>query len=126
MKVFLYTTAVEKVARLVKQALEPAVPKGILETYRSASRFARRLRQPKDDFTIVVLLLGSPEDFLDLLTIRHLLRGVRTIVIVPDTQEETIAMAHRLRPRYLTYIDGDFTGLSTVVYKMVDGYSKRA
>jgi len=126
MEVFLYTTAVENMARLVKQALEPAVPEGILETYRSASRFARRLRQPKDDFTIVVLLLGSPEDFLDVLAIRHLFRGVRTIVVVPDTQDETIAMAHRLRPRYLTYIDGNFSGLSTVVEKMVEGYSKSA
>jgi hypothetical protein len=126
MKVFLYTTAVERVARLVKQALELAVPEIFLETYRSASNFARRLRQPKDDLTIVILLLADAEDFLDVLAMRHLFRDVRMIVIVPDTQDETIAMAHRLRPRYLTYIDGNFSGLSTVVDKMVAGYTKNA
>jgi hypothetical protein len=124
MKVFLYTTAVEKVARLVRQAIESAIPEGTLETYRSPGNFAQRLRQPKDDLTIVVLLLASSEDFLDVLAIQHLFRDVRTIVVVPDTQEETIAMAHSLRPRYLTYIDGNFSGLSTVVDRLVEGYAQ--
>jgi hypothetical protein len=108
----------------VKQALQPAVPEGTLETYRSARSIEERLRQPKDDLTIVVLLPGTPEDFLDLLTISDLLSRIRTIIVLPDTKAETIAIAHRLRPRYLTYIDGNLSGLSTVVEKMAEGISQ--
>lgn len=121
----MYTTAAEKVARQVKQALEPSIPEGILETYRSASNFQQRLRQPKDGRTIVILLLARPEDFLDVLAMRHLFRDALTVVVVPDTEEETIAMAHLLRPRYLTYIDGNFSGLSTVIDKMIGGYAQQ-
>jgi hypothetical protein len=123
-KVFLYTTAVEEVAESVRQAIAPAVSGGRLEVYRSAGNLARRLRQPKDDLTIAILLFGTSEDFLDVLAIQHLFRDVRTIVVVPDIRVETIAMAHRLRPRYLAYIDGNLSGLSTVVDKMAEVYAR--
>lgn len=118
MKLLLYTTASQGVAEQAKMVLEPSVPDGDVEVYRTINELSRRLRQPKDDLTIVVLLLASREDVLDLLAIRHLFRNVRIILVVPDLEDATIALAHRLRPRYLSYIDGNFSGLATVVNRM--------
>ena len=118
MKLLLYTTASQRIAERAKTVLEPSVPEGDVEIYRTINEFSRRLRQPKDDLTIVVLLLASREDVLDLLAIRHLFRNVRIILVVPDLEDETIALAHRLRPRFLTYINGNFLGLATVVSRM--------
>jgi hypothetical protein len=47
-------------------------------------------------------------------------RDVRIILVLPDTEEQTIAMAHRLRPRFLTYIDSNIAALGTVVSKMCE------
>jgi len=124
MKLFLYTTASQGVAEQVRTVLQSSVPEGGIEVYRTINDLSRRLRLPKDDATIVVLLLASREDVLDLLAIRHLFRNVRIILVVPDLEDETIALAHRLRPRYLSYIDGNFMGLSTVVNKMFEGYDQ--
>jgi hypothetical protein len=57
------------------------------------------------------------------LNIKHLFRNTRVILVVPDLSEETIALAHRLRPRYLTYVDGNFPALQTVVDKMREKYA---
>jgi len=122
MKLLLYTTASPRVAERAKTVLEPLVPEGDVEIYRTINALSRRLRQPKADLTIVVLLLASREDVLDLLAIRHLFRNVRIILVVPDLEDETIALAHRLRPRFLSYVDGNFPGLATVVNRMSEAY----
>ena len=122
MKVLLYSTASEAIVERAKTVLQSSVSDGI-EVYRTINDLSLRLRWAKDT-AIVILLVGNREDFLDLLAIRHLFRNIRIIVVVPDTEHETIAMAHRLRPRYLTYIDGNFLGLSAVVNKMSEGYAQ--
>jgi len=122
MKVLLYTTASEGIVERAKTVLQSSVSDGI-EVYQTINDLSLRLRGAKDT-AIVILLVGNREDFLDLLAIRHLFRNIRIIVVVPDTEHETIAMAHRLRPRYLTYIDGNFLGLSAVVNKMSEGYAQ--
>ena len=123
MKLLLYTTASQGVAERARTVLEPIVPEGDVEIYRTINALSRRLRQPKADLTIVVLLLASREDVLDLLAIRHLFRNVRIILVVPDLEDETIALAHRLRPRFLSYLDGNFPGLATVVNRMSEAYA---
>lgn len=121
MKLLLYTTASQGVAEQAKMVLKESVPDGDIKVYRTINDLSRRLRQPKDELTIVVMLLAIREDVLDLLAIRHLFRNVRIILVVPDLEEETIALAHRLRPRFLSYIDGNFSGLATVVNRMSQG-----
>jgi len=123
MEVLLYTTAPEGIGARARTALQASVSDGIIEVYRTINDLSVRLRRTNDE-AIVILLVGKREDFLDLLAIRHLFRNIRIIVVVPDTKHETIAMAHRLRPRYLTYIDGNFLGLSAVVNKMSEGYAQ--
>ena len=122
MKVLLYSTASEAIVERAKTVLQSSVSDGI-EVYRTINDLSLRLRGAKDT-AIVILLVGNREDFLDLLAIRHLFRNIRIIVVVPDTEHETIAIAHRLRPRYLTYIDGNFLGLSAVVNNMCEGYAR--
>ena len=124
MKLFLYTTASQGVAEQVRTVLQSSVPEGGIEVYRTINDLSRRLRLPKDDPTIVVVLPASREDILDLLAIRHLFRNVRIILVVPDLEDETIALAHRLRPRFLSYIGGNFSGLATVVDRMFGSYDQ--
>ena len=123
MNVLLYTTAQEGIVERAKTVLQSSVSDGSIEVYRTINDLSLTLRGAKD-MAIVVLLVGNREDFLDLLAIRHLFRNIRIIVVVPDTEDETITMAHRLRPRYLTYIDGNFLGLSAVVNNMCEGYAR--
>lgn len=40
---------------------------------------------------------------------------VKTILILPDNEPETIKTAHALRPCYIKFMDGHFNDVATVV-----------
>ena len=89
------------------------------ETYRTIGSLAHRLRQPRYDATIAVLLAANREDLYDLLSIRDLFRGISIILILPDRNADTIAKGHKLRPRFLTYKDSNFGAITAVLGKML-------
>jgi hypothetical protein len=45
--------------------------------------------------------------------------AVRLVLVLPDEEDETIALAHGLRPRFVTYADGDYSELREVLQKML-------
>lgn len=67
-----------------------------------------------------VLLAATRKDFNDILTIPDLLNDVHIILIIPDRDKQTIAQAHTLRPRFLSYTDSDFQDVAAVLEKMID------
>ena len=106
----------------LKTHLMPFVPKGKIEVFRSLDNFSQRLKLPAQPQSIAVLAPGSRQDLQEILSRIDLLRDLRIIVIAPDHEAETTAIAHQLRPRYLTYLNGDFGVLAAVLRKMVRSY----
>jgi hypothetical protein len=98
------------------------LPKERIEVYRTFDNLSQRLKHPAQGESIAVLAPGSRQELREILSRRDLLRGLRTIVIAPDHEAETTAIAHQLRPRYLTYLNGDFGVLAAVLRKMVTGH----
>jgi hypothetical protein len=119
MNLLLYTTAAEGIGARLQRTIETLVPKEKLEVSWTLDRLSCRLRQPKDDFTIAVLLAASRNDLADILSIHDLLCDIRIILILPDRENDTIAWGHSLQPRYLSYIDSDFTDVAAVLGKMM-------
>jgi len=99
--------------------IERVVPKEKIEIYRSIGSLALRLRQPLDSSTIIVILAFNREELLNISSVRDLLTDVRLILIIPDRKQETLSMAHSLCPRFLSYIDDDFTDIVAVLDKML-------
>jgi hypothetical protein len=121
MNLFLYAPVPKEVWKRVMSELELIVPQGSIQLYRTVENLSFGLRTtPKQDLTIAILLIGTQEDLFELLPLSPLLRDVRIILVLPDTEEKTIAMAHRLRPRFLTYIDSNIAALGMVVSKMCE------
>jgi hypothetical protein len=120
MKLFLYAPVGREVRERVMGVLKTIVPEGSIQICWTIHNLCRSLQTPKQDLTITVVLAGSPKDLFELLPLRPVFRDVRIILVLPDTEEQTIAMAHRLRPRFLTYIDSNIAALGTVVSKMCE------
>ncbi len=89
-----------------------------IEVYHSFGHLSERLRKPVQENSIGVLAPGGREELLQLLSRRDLLRDIPTVLIAPDQQVETISIAHQLRPRFLTYHNGDFADLAAVLRKL--------
>ena len=119
MNLLFYTPQKEGAGERLQNIFDTLVPQGMGETYRTISSLAHRLRQPRYDATIAVLLAASREDLYDLLSIRDLFRGISIILILPDRNADTIAKGHKLRPRFLTYKDSNFGAITAVLGKML-------
>ena len=99
--------------------IEDVVPNENTEIYNTIDTLGQRLSRPSYNISIAVLLISSREELRDVLSIRHLFDNIKTILILPDRKNETIVMGHKLRPRFLSYTDGDFKDVAAVLKKML-------
>jgi hypothetical protein len=120
MIVLLYTSQWEESAERLQRLIQSSFPIEGIEIYRTLSSLLHRLQNPPDLPFITILMAGERNELFDFRSIDHLLGGARLILVVPDQAEETLRTAHRLRPRYLTYADSDFSGLAQVIRKMAE------
>jgi|MudIll2142460700_1097286.scaffolds.fasta_scaffold1158294_1 hypothetical protein len=123
MDVIVYTTIPDEDGRRLESVLETVAPRENIEVYRTIHALSERLRRPVDQETVAVLAPASRWDLMGIIAVRQLLHDIRTIIIAPDQESETVAKAHQLRPRFLTYVSGDFEGLAAVLRKMATGTS---
>ncbi|MHC1744927.1 MAG: hypothetical protein AB9873_18135 [Syntrophobacteraceae bacterium] len=118
MGVLFYAAAGNGFGAKVYQSLVHAVTREGVETFADLDSFSTRLCAFPSCMSIVVLLAATREDLAELRSIKHLLEDTRILLVLPDGDPETVRMAHELTPRFLTYLDGDFSDLSAVLKKM--------
>ena len=96
------------------------LPSGIKsEVFDTRAGFISRLRQPKDNSLITILFEPSHEDLEDARNARQYLVSVPLLLVLSDQDVVTMALAHRLRPSYITYVDSDLSRLLSVVKKLM-------
>ena len=119
MGMLLYATDSGKASQRLLARIEGLVAKEKLEKYETIDVLTQRLRKPRGDMEIAVLLAADRQDLLEMLCIRDLLDNMRTILILPDKSDDTIAKGHNLRPRYVSFVDSDFEDIAAVLGKML-------
>jgi hypothetical protein len=119
MELVIYSTIPEERQQELVNLFEPILQEVEIEVYRTLEDFSLRIKHPVQPNSIALLAPGSRQDLMKILSRRHLLRDFRTIIIAPDHETETVAVAHQFRPRYLTYLNGGFGEIAAVVGKMV-------
>lgn len=125
MHLVLYASVSDEVVEQVRKALEPSFKLASFRVHRTISGLSESLHPPVKDVRAVVLLVGKREDILELIGVRYLFRHVPVVLVLPDTDDQTIALAHRLRPRYLTYIDAHFVDLYPVLARLFERHEER-
>lgn len=119
MNLLLYATETMGNGRHLQSIIEELVPEYKTEIYRTIDSLSHRLRQPKYDLAVAVLLASSREDLVDLLSIRDLLDDLRIILLLPNREKDTIDKGHTFRPRFLTYADCNLLNVAAVLSKML-------
>ncbi len=90
-----------------------------LEIYQDFHGLFSRLCQPKYDVAVAVLFAGNRKMLLDLLSIRDLLLDLRIILIIPERDDQTMALGRKLFPRFVSYADSNFSDVGAVLEKMI-------
>lgn len=89
-----------------------------VEVFRNIESLAARLRRPTSGL-IVIVLAATRQELQELQPLRRLLSKARVFLMVGDEEDETIALAHRLRPRFLGYLHDDIAEIASVLGKML-------
>jgi hypothetical protein len=90
--------------------------------YSNLEDFKRRLHQPREQLKFVVLKTLCKVELESIILLRDLLSDLRLILILPDHDEATVSLAHRLQPRFLSYADADLDGFKHVLSNMIRLY----
>ncbi len=118
MKLFIYLPSFSEKSRRFLDGVRLLPSEISAEVFDSLVGFIKRLRQPKDDPLIVALFDPSHEDLESVRSARQFLVNVPLLLVLPDQDALTMALAHRLLPSYIAYVDSDLSQLFSVISKL--------
>jgi hypothetical protein len=118
----LYIPAVNGLEHYFRALLEIALPHKKYEICRSFEELSQKLRNPHSNVKVTVLFAADREEIARILSLGSLLADVKIILILAVEDKETMLKVHTLRPRYVTWMDGDLSNVVTVFKRMVGLY----
>ncbi len=119
MRVLYYWRRKHSEGKRFQQTVESLITFCENEIYHRIEDLKECLRQPLCDEIITVFLIADQSDQSDILSIQHLLRNNPIVLILPDHKETTISDGHKMHPRFVSYIDSDFSDVAAVLNKMI-------
>ena len=124
MELMIYASPLNAAGQLLLKTLCPPEKSLRLDICPSLAALEARLRKPIGRIRIGILLPANRRELAALNRLRHLLRDMRLILILPNTQPQTVSEGHALRPRFIGYIDDDPQDVAAVVHKMTAARSR--
>ena len=124
MNVFFFSDMQGDTKKRIQRVLEYMLPKKNIQYIKSVKALEDHLRQSSHKMSLAVILNVSKAKLVSLLPIKELLEDTSIILILNDKDDETIALGHRLRPRFMTYADSDFLDVASVLIKMKEKLNK--
>jgi len=118
MNVFFLSSSKDDTAKRLLRVLEHLLPKKNIKYFRTVNELKENLRKPLPEMALVVILKVNKERLLELLPLKELFENESIILILHKKDDETVALGHRLRPRFVTYSDSDFLDVASVLIKL--------
>ena len=94
---------------------------GIFQTHES---FYDRIRQGKTDIPVAVVFASNRQDLINLQGMRELISDLRIIMILPDSDEESVKIGHSFYPRFISFTDSNFEDVAAVLLKIISNALK--
>jgi hypothetical protein len=91
-----------------------------IQVYRSIATLAPRLRRLNAADVVTVLVAETRPELFDLLTLQHLVKDFRLILLLPDRDKATVSAGHLLRPRFVSYVDANLEPVVAVVTGLLE------
>ena len=108
------------------RATEGLVTARNLRVCRNSENLRRGLLNRLNSPSAVVLLTVTKQDLLNLIPVRSLLLDFRVIMVLPDSDDVTLAMGWSMWPRFVSYADGDLRDVAAVLSQIIGTSSPQA
>ena len=119
MNLFFYMSRTNGKGADLLRAVVSLVSAGSLEVFPDLHSFNRRIRKPKNSFTVSLIWNPTKEDLREIGAMREFLAGTRILLILPNQDEEMVALAHRILPTYIAYVDDGVSEIVAVLDRLM-------
>jgi hypothetical protein len=119
-KYVLYSPVQNGLVLKLTELLDESCPTVQGEVYYHWETLKNRMQQLRHDICSIILVAPTRYALEKIMALQPLLEGLKVVMVLPDRDVDTIGKAHRLRPRYFTFMDTDFKDIVTVLKKMSD------
>jgi len=126
MKILLYANGINGEMERLQRTMLGVARTHEIEFCGSVTSMLQRLRRRTADLTVVVLCTSSTVDLAEIVRFRHWFHNIRTILILPDRENQTVSIGLTLRPRFVSFLDSDFSDVSAVLEKMIRVYGNES
>ena len=93
---------------------------------RSLATMVKCLRRPSHGLQVALVIVSSRPEMAQISEIQNLLRDLRLVVVVPRRDEEIVAWAHKLGPRFIAFADNGYEQVGAVLQKMIRSARRNA
>jgi hypothetical protein len=119
MELLFYSGKNQQYRERVLNIIRGLVPEKKIGNYTTVENLCNRLRQFRDDKMLAILMTATQEELVDVILIHDLLVDIPIILVLPNREKETISKGTKLHPRFISYMDSDFSDIQAVLEKMV-------
>ena len=117
MKMLYFSSLSPDSLQQLDEMIETYVPDHALETFKDIENFKERISQPSNSVSVVVVA-AEKEALKKLQVLQDQLNKLRLVVILPNKDQETVALCSKFKPRFLSYTSGNFSVVRTVLKKI--------
>ena len=101
----------------LEQVLAIRLPPHNMLYCNSLDMLEKRLRRPRHNLSLVLLSIGDAIEMARLTELRPLLLDLRLLLVLPKRDDDTVAWAHQLAPRFIAYADNGIGSITAVLDK---------
>ncbi len=126
MNVFVYAASTSAKGSHLIRDVRHAAPKAGLEIFRTYQSLSERLLKPRNTLSIAILFAPTREELMALIPLRESFRETKILLILQDQDKETISLAHRLFPTYVSYTENHYSRTLSVLQNLIDSHQNRS
>lgn len=119
MKIFCYSNRQTRAKALAK-GIGPLTGSEDLLVCTGLQELSKELVRPGHGIRIGVLAMEDGREIIELFGLKSILHDIRLIILLEEESQETVALAHQLKPRYLGPRDQSLDEVKGVLRSMID------
>jgi hypothetical protein len=126
MNIFVYTAGTSAKGSHLIRDVRQAAPKAGLEVFRTYQTLSERLLKPRNALSIAILVAPKRDELMALIPLRGYFRETKILLILQDQDKETISLAHRLFPTYVSYTENNYSRTLLVLQNLIESHQNRS
>ena len=115
MKTILYANDLTTLGEKLKNMTQTQVSGIQVEDCHSIEHISQILRQPLNNVSVLVLMVGSRDELIQFNSMSPLFDNIRVILILPDSKKDTFSLGLKLKPSFISDVNSNLKDVVSVL-----------